>query len=86
MKLTITYIEFLHCRRGRCQKTTDCPVCGWWTPKGGATPQSMAWNKKRVTAWLKNRLTVLPCQSKPDSPWWMVEEEKEVCRARLVER
>lgn len=76
MKLTISDIEYMH---GRC-KTPECPVCCWWTPKGGATPKTMAWNKKRVTAWLKELLTVVPCGSKSDSPWWMVEEERDVCK------
>lgn len=43
----------------------------------------MAWNKKRVTAWLKERLTVIPDKSKPDSPYWTVQEEKEECYSRL---
>lgn len=79
MKLTITDIERLH---GRCNDP-DCPVCRWWTPKGGATPKTMAWNKKRVTAWLKERVSLLPCTAKSDSPWWLVEEEKENCRDLL---
>ena len=77
--LTITKIKFMH---GECDES-ECPVCRWWTPKGGATPKTMAWNKKRVTEWLKARLTVLPARSKPDSPWWNVEEENGDCYRKL---
>lgn len=78
-KLTITYLSYIH---GRCNEP-ECPVCRWWTPKGGPSPKSLAWNKKRVTAWLKERLTVLPVRSKPESPWWMVQETKEECYDKL---
>lgn len=42
MELTVTYLEFVH---GTCLEK-ECPVCQWWTPKGGSTPKTMAWNKK----------------------------------------
>ena len=77
--LTITKIKFMH---GECDEA-ECPVCRWWTPKHAATPKTMAWNKKRVTEWLKARLTVLPARSKPDSPWWNVEEENGDCYRKL---
>lgn len=77
--LTITYLKFIH---GRCADA-ECPVCRWWTPKGGANAKSMAWNKKRVTSWLKDRLTLVATRSKPDSPWWLVEEDKETCKEIL---
>jgi len=82
MELTITDVKYFH---GRC-KDSECPVCRWWEPKDGQSPKSMAWNKKRVTSWLGERLTLMPCNSKFDSPWWLVEEDREACRKILSSR
>jgi hypothetical protein len=79
MQLTITKIRFMH---GKCSDA-ECPVCHWRTPKDGGDARSMAWNKKRVTAWLKKLLTVQPCAAKPDSPWWNVKEEVGTCYRKL---
>ena len=78
-KLTISKIQFMH---GTCDEN-ECPVCRWWTPKTGATPKTMTWNCKRVQPWLAARLTVLPCKKKPDSPWWLVQEENGDCYRKL---
>lgn len=74
MELTFTYLEFVH---GTCLEK-ECPVCQWWTPKGGSTPKTMAWNKKRVTSWLQEKgIKILPSSSKPASPWWLIDIEKD---------
>ena len=78
-KLTITKVKFMH---GKCTDA-GCPVCGWTTPEGGATPQPMARNKTRVTQWLEARLTLLPTRAKPESPWWEVEEPNGDCYRKL---
>lgn len=77
--MTITYLQFVH---GRCSDK-ECPVCRWWTPKDGPSAKSMAWNKKRVTSWLKEKgITVLP-DRRNDSPFWNVTNSKEECYAKL---
>jgi hypothetical protein len=80
MELTITYLQFVH----GCCPEKGCPVCEWWMPKNGSSPKSTAWNKKRVSQWLEEKgITVLPSTAKWDSPWWLIEGEKDELYEKL---
>jgi hypothetical protein len=74
MKLTLTYLSFVH---GRC-KDSSCSVCRFVIPY---TKDSLT----EIDSWLRKRLTVQKTGA-PVSPWWEVEENKAQCYAILRRR
>jgi hypothetical protein len=76
-RLTITKIKFMH---GECS-ADECPVCHWTA--GEITTAAKIYNKKLVTQWLETYLILLPDESKPDSPWWVVENTNGDCYRKL---
>jgi hypothetical protein len=74
MKLTLTYLSFVH---SRC-KDPSCPVCHFVIPYTETSLQG-------IDSWLRKRLTVRETGA-PHSPWWVVEENKAQCYAILRHR
>ena len=73
---TILQLINMHNAQRRGCRFRDCPLCRWWTPRGGEMLHTVMWNKLRVANWIRNNFGFTVKIDMNQLKYWCIDAEE----------